>query len=172
MTSDRDWIRRLPCSQSPEEEFQGPTGEWFSVHRAIVLDSWLTWRDAFPTLPLVGRMDKDAACRITALTQRVHAFHMSLPEYRRTIVSPFHVGQWWDPDANDAWSQGDRVLLRLEGYTASHVARALPPRIQLELAPKSEHWIEMALPPNTECPIHSLDYNRVVTTETAVAAHR
>lgn len=156
---------RFPCSSSPAEEFQGPDGTWFSVHRAIVLDGWLTWRDAFPELPLRGALDHDVACHVTALAQRIHALHMSLPEYRRTVTSPFQVGQWWDPAASDQWSSGDRVLLKINQYTAQRLIAVVPARIQIVISPKSENWVEISLPDETDCPIHSLDYNRVVTTE-------
>lgn len=165
MTSGFEAACRFPCSRSPDEEFQGPDGTWFSVHRAIVLDSWLTWRDVFPELPLRVTLDHDVACRVTALAQRIHALHMSLPEYRRTMTSPFQVGQWWDPSATDEWNTGDRVLLKINQYTAHRLVAVAPSRIPIVIYPKSDHWVEMALPDGTDCPIHSLDYNRVVTSE-------
>lgn len=155
----------LPYSESPDEEFQGPTGEWFSVYRAIVLDSWLTWKDALPERPLRRPIGEEVAKSITALAQKIHGAHIQLPDYRRLSSSPFRVGRWWDPLAADEWSTGTKVLLRLEHYSAQRLASKIPPRLNLRVKAQSEHWAVISLQDNAVCPIHSLDYGRVVTSE-------
>lgn len=166
MTSVLDRPCHLRCSESPDEEFQGPSGEWFSIFRSIVLDSWLTWKDALSGHRLRGPLDEDIACTITVLAQRVHAAHMSLPDYRRLSQSPFTVSRWWDPAATDGWETGSKVLLRLEHYSAYRLAAKIPSRLHLYARSQSEHWLELSLPPDTPCAVHSLDYDRIVTTDT------
>lgn len=156
----------LSCSNSLDEEFQGPDGHWFSVYRSIVLDSWLTWKDALPGHRLTVPLAADVASAITALTQKIHSAHMQLPDYRRLSSSPFHVGRWWDPAATDEWSQGRKVLLRLENYSAHRLASKIPARLNLRVKQQSEHWLVIGLPEDATCPVHSLDYERVVTSET------
>lgn len=165
MISAANGICHLPYSESPDEEFQGPNGDWFSVYRAIVLDSWLTWKDALPGRPLRGPMREDVAKAITALAQKIHSAHIQLPDYRRLSSSPFRVGRWWDPLATDEWSTGGNVLLRLEHYNAQRFASKIPARLNLRVRPQSEHWVVIGLQDDALCPIHSLDYDRVVTTE-------
>lgn len=166
MTTAPERICRLSFSNSPDEEFQGPNGEWFSVYRSIVLDSWLTWKDALPGHRLTTALPVDVASAITALAQKIHSAHMQLPDYRRLASSPFRVGRWWDPAAVDEWSQGSKALLRLENYSAQRLASRIPPRLNLRVKQQSEHWLVIALDEHAECPVHSLDYGRVVTSET------
>lgn len=165
MTSVVDRPLHLPCSVAPDEEFQGPDGQWFSIYRAIVLDSWLTWKDALPGHCRNQRLSTEVACTITALTQRIHAAHMQLPDYRRLSSSPFQVIRWWDPFAKDRWNTGAKVLLRLEHYSAQRLMAKIPSRLQLAVRNHSGHWVEISLPDDVSCPIHSLDYDRVVTSE-------
>lgn len=170
MTSASSPELLLPCSDSPEEEFQGPNGQWFSIFRAIVLDSWLTWQHALPGHRLYGPISDRVACRVTALAQRIHAAHMGFPEYRRLCDSPFRVGRWWDPAARDEWHTGSKVLLRIENYTAQRLFSKIPARLGLAVKPQSKHWVEISLPDETPCEYHSLDYSRIVTTEGQSAA--
>lgn len=165
MTSVLERPCHLRCSESPREEFQGPSGEWFSIFRAIVLDSWLTWKDALPDHPIRGPLDEEIASSITGLALRIHAAHVALPDYRRLSESPFRVSRWWDPFANDDWQTGAKVLLRLEHYSAQRFAAKIPQRLNLQVRSQSDQWLEIALQPGTACPMHSLHYDRVVTTE-------
>jgi hypothetical protein len=167
MTSVVERPCRLRCSDTAAEEFQGPNGDWFSIYRAIVLDSWLTWKDALPDQPMTGPLDTDVASAITTLACKIHAAHMQLPDYRRLTQTPFRVGRWWDPFATDGWEDGSRVLIRLEHYSAQRFASKIPARLELVTRSKSEHWLEISLSQGTPCPLHSLDYDRVVTTESA-----
>ena len=156
----------LPYSSSPREEFQGPTGEWFTKLRAIVLDGWLYWKHALPDHPLRGPIDELAARGITTLARRLHSAHMSLPEYRQLLRSPFTVGRWWDPsDPTGEWSRGTRVLLRLNGYSSYRLATKLHKRLELQVRQQSENWLEIALPPDAPLPVHSLDYDNPVVAE-------
>lgn len=167
MTSVAERVCHLPYSMSPEEEFQGPNGDWFSIHRAIVFDSWLTWKDALPGHPISGRLDEDVAATITVLAQKIHTAHALMPEYRRLADTPFRVGRWWDPSATDAWSTGSKVLIRLEHYSAQRFASKLPGRLNLKAKAQSENWLVISLPEDASCDVHSLDYSRVVTAESA-----
>lgn len=165
MTSVVERPCHLRCSDSADEEFQGPDGDWFSIYRAIVLDSWLTWKDALPGQPLNGPLDANVASSITTLARKIHAAHMQLPDYKRLSQTPFRVGRWWDPFATDGWQDGTRVLLRLEHYSAQRFAAKIPARLGLNVRSQSQHWLKISLPEGTPCSAHSLDYDRIVTTE-------
>lgn len=165
-TTHEPYLSRVPYAESPAEEFQGPTGEWFTKLRAIVHDGWLLWRHALPDHPLRRPVDEQAAKGITTLARRIHSAHMSFPEYRQLYSTPFTVGRWWDPvDPTGEWSLGTRVLLKLERYTASRLASKIPKRLELQTQIRSEHWLEIALPNGAELPVHSLDYDTVVVAE-------
>jgi hypothetical protein len=156
----------VPYAESPREEFQGPTGEWFTRLRAIVHDGWLYWKHALPDYPLKGPIDESAARGITTLARRLHSAHMSFPEYRQLLRTPFAVGRWWDPgDATGEWNRGTRVLLRLDGYSSYRLATKLPRRLELQTRQCSENWLEIALPPGAELPVHSLDYDNPVAAD-------
>jgi hypothetical protein len=91
---------------------------------------------------------------------------MQMPEYRRTFQSPFTVGRWWDPaDTSGEWCRGDRVLLKLEGYSAARLCSKLPRRLDLVTLPRSERWVEIHLPGSIQAGVHSLDYDIVVTAD-------
>lgn len=166
MTTTDDYKPRVPYASSAAEEFQGPTGDWFSNLRAIAWDGWLIWKDALPDYPLRRPVDDKSARGITTLARRIHGAHMGFPEYRHLRESPFKVGRWWDPaDPSDEWCAGTRVLLKLENYSASRLAQKLPKRLELETRICSEHWLEIALPIDAPLPSHSLEYGAVVSAE-------
>ena len=88
----------LPWSQSPSDEFLAPDGQWYSIFRAVVFDSWMLWKDALPPeLELRALLDQEAYDGITSLGRKLHALHHRLPDYRRLSTSPFNVTAWWDP---------------------------------------------------------------------------
>lgn len=166
MTSAAETQNVLPLCFSPKEQFRGPNGEWFTVYRSIVLDGWLLWQHALPDWKMHCMVPEDVACNITALARFIHATHMTFPEYRHLSDSPFRVSRWWDPsDEGSDWAQGRRALLRLEGCSAARFSGKVPRRFNLTVEPQSENWLEIALPPDAGYDAHSLDYNRVVTTE-------
>lgn len=166
MTSAPELNNILPLCFAPDEQFQGPTGDWFTVYRSIVLDSWLLWKHAIPDWKVRCTVPRDVACNVTALARYVHATHMALPEYRHLSDSPFRVSRWWDPSEPDSeWASGRRALLRLEGCSASRFSSKVPRRFNLTVEPRSENWLEVALPSEGVYDTHSLDYDVVVTTE-------
>lgn len=138
----------LPWSEAPEDEFLAPDGNWYYSFRAIVLDSWLLWRDALPPeLELRQRLDQFTFDSITALARRLHAFHQSLPNYKQLTDSPFKVTRWWDPsDADPFWSQGRSCLFRLDGYTSQDIANGLARKTPIKTRIITNRFLEVHLP--------------------------
>lgn len=140
----------LPFSESPEDEFQMPDGEWHMTLRAITYDAWLLWKHALPEDPMLwSRLTEEVVDTVTLLAKRIHNLHQCFADYRRLVDTPFTVSRWWDPtDDTGEWDQGGRVLLKVNGYTARDVEQEVPVRFkgQLILQPRSENWIEISLP--------------------------
>lgn len=138
----------LPWSEAPEDEFLSPDGNWYYSFRAIVLDSWLLWRDALPLEPELRQLlDEDIYDSITALARRLHAFHQTLPNYKQLADSPFKVTRWWDPSDDDPfWSKGRSCLFRLDGYTSQDIAYALSKKTPLKTRVVTQRYIEVNLP--------------------------
>lgn len=140
----------LPYSECPEDEFQTPDGEWYCTLRAIAFDGWLLWRHALPDDPILWpALTTEIFETIELLAKRIHNLHQLLPDYRRLSDTPFKVSRWWDPtDDTGEWLLGDRVLLKLDGYTAQDIQQMTPPRLrdQLCLQGRSRHWLEISLP--------------------------
>jgi hypothetical protein len=141
----------LPFSETPWDEFQAPTGEWFYTLRAITYDGWLLWRHALPEEQMLwSALDAETFDAIQLLAKRIHALHQLLPDYRRLTDTPFTVSRWWDPNGtDDDYHRGDRMLCKIEGYTANDIVYEMPKRIstQLILRPLSKKWMEFSLPP-------------------------
>lgn len=138
----------LPYSESPSDEFCSPTGEWLCTLRAITFDSWLLWRHALPEdLLLWPELTQPVFDSIVLLAQRIHNLHQLLPDYRRLADTPFQVSMWWDP-TDDDFAAGDRVQLRIIGYTAREIEQEVPHRLKslLTILPLSTHWVEISLP--------------------------
>lgn len=150
MTTGGDLSYHVPYSESPRDEFQTPSGAWYSTFRAIAFDSWLLWKHALPEdIQLWSQMTQPVFETIEVLGQRIHNLHQLLPDYKRLSDSPFRVSMWWDPtDDSGDWNRGDRVQLKLLGYTAHDIERELPSRHrnQLRILPLSRNWIEISLP--------------------------
>lgn len=138
----------LPWSEAPEDEFLAPDGKWYYSFRAIVLDSWLLWRDALPPeLELRQRLDQPIFDSITALARRLHAFHQGLPNYKQLSDSPFKVTRWWDPaDEDPFWNQGRSCLFRLDGYTSQDVASVLSKKTPIKTRVITNRYLEVHLP--------------------------
>lgn len=138
----------LPWSECPEDEFLAPDGNWYYVFRAIVLDSWLLWRDALPPEPdLRLQLDEHIFDSITALARRLHSFHQGLPDYRQLTDSPFTVSRWWDPsDPDPFWNQGRSCLFRLNGYTSQDLANTLAKKTPIITRTISNRYLEVHLP--------------------------
>lgn len=150
MTSGIDYMYHLPYSESVVDEFRTPDGEWYATLRAIAFDGWLLWRHALPEdHTLWPNLTHSVFETIQLLGQRIHNLHQLFPDYRRLSDTPFQVSCWWDPsDRSGEWTHGDRVLLRILGYTARDVEQEVPPRLKssLMLTAKSTHWLEVRLP--------------------------
>jgi hypothetical protein len=145
----------VPYSEVITDEFQTPDGEWYATLRAIAFDGWLLWKHALPEDYLLWpQMTKPVFETIKILGQRIHNIHQLLPDYRRLSDTPFQVSCWWDPsDSHGEWTYGDRVLLRVNGYTARDIEHEVPARLrgQLNFEAVSTHWAEISLP---EGPTH------------------
>jgi hypothetical protein len=138
----------LSWSTSPEDEFQAPDGAWYYSFRAIVLDSWLLWRDALPPeLALRQQLSQPVSDNITALARRLHCFHQSLPDYRQLTDSPFVVTRWWDPSDEDPfWNQGRSCLFRLKNYVSTDLVRGITKKTPLIIRPVTSRFVEVHLP--------------------------
>lgn len=140
----------LRYSESPADEFRTPDGEWLYTLRAITFDNWLLWRHALPEDQQSWHLlDRPAYCNIQRLAKLIHSVHEQFSNYKRLEDTPFSVSCWWDPfDDSGQWVRGDRVLLRIKGYTALEAQREIPPRLKNSLLaqPRSLHWIEFGLP--------------------------
>lgn len=151
MTTGGDLSFHLPYSEAPEDEFCAPDGQWYSTLRAVTFDNWLIWRNVLPDdLTLWPQLTADVFETVQCLAKRIHHIHQLFPDYRRLWDSPFKVSRWWDPtDDTDEWLHGDRVLLRIQDYTAKDIQQLVPTRLkgQLYLQPRSTNWIEISLPP-------------------------
>jgi hypothetical protein len=149
MTTGGDLTYHVPYSESPNDEFQTPCGIWYSTLRAITFDSWLLWRHALPEDELLWpQLSQSVFETIEALAQRIHHLHQAFPDYRRLADTPFHVSTWWDPsDPHGDWIYGDRVQLKITGYTAREIEQEAQPRLkgQLRILPLSKHWVEISL---------------------------
>lgn len=140
----------LPYSESPQDEFQGADGQWYSIYRAISFDSWLLWKHALPDdLALRRLLTAEVEATIRRLADALHAAHQHFPDYKRLLDSPFQISHWWDPtDDSGAWSTGGRLLCRVQDYSAPALEAEIKRRSRsLRLVVRSLHWIEISLPP-------------------------
>lgn len=139
----------VPFSECAGDEFQASDGTWYSVFRAVSFDNWLLWRDALPPTDSWHRpLTPAVEVAIAELGRRIHEHHQRLIEYRRLDDSPFRVGRWWDPEGEEPWCSGRRVLLRHKRLTAQEFLRHRPPRCPLEVTVISTAWFELELPLN------------------------
>ena len=147
----------VPWSESPEDEFLAPDGQWYSVFRAVVFDSWLIWRDALPPeQDLRQQLTWDAYNEITRLARQLHLLHQATPTYRGLTVSPFHVSRWWDPsDTDEQWSSGRSCLFHMDDYSAGELCRLCVKRPELQLRPITKRYVEASLiaPLKPETPV-------------------
>lgn len=136
----------LPWSESPDDEFLAPDGQWYSVFRAVVFDSWLLWRDALPPgQELRSQLGWDAYREITQLARHLHLFHQSMPDYRGLTVPPFHVTRWWDPsDGDEEWNSGRSCLFRMDGYSSNDLCRLAVKRSGFRLRRITDRYVEAA----------------------------
>jgi len=146
----------VPWSESPEDEFLAPDGQWYSVFRAVVFDSWLLWRDALPAeQDLRQQLTWDPYQEIMQLGRQLHLFHQTMPTYRGLTVSPFHVTRWWDPsDSDEQWNSGRSCLFHMDGYSASELCRLSAKRPGIQLRSITKRYVEasLAMPPKTATP--------------------
>lgn len=153
MTTAGELTFHLPFSESPADEFQAPNGEWYATLRAITYDGWLLWKHALPEDTMLWpQLTEEVYGVIELLAKRIHLLHQCFPDYRRLVDTPFTVSRWWDPtDDSGEWLTGERVLLKVNGYTARDVLQEVPVRQkgQLLFQPRSTNWIEISLPPES-----------------------
>lgn len=150
----------LSYTETDDEEFQGPTGDWFCDLRAITLDNWLIWRHALPEPALRPTIPLQVACNVTALAQRIHQAHQRFPNYKLLMDTPFHVSRWWDPGEDDPdWGAGRAMLCRVDGYAATEIARYAAKTTGLVTRVCSQNWIELRLLDDVEASSHSLLYD-------------
>lgn len=137
----------VPWSESSEDEFLAPDGQWYSVFRAVVFDSWLIWRDALPSeQDLRQQLTLDNFNEITRLARQLHLLHQAMPTYRGLTVSPFHVSRWWDPSDTDVqWNSGRSCLFHMDDYTASELCRLSVKRPELQLRSITKRYVEATL---------------------------
>lgn len=144
----------LPYSESPQDEFLHPGGEWFYVFRALSLDSWLTWRHALPASPASRSMLTIAeAVWIETLGDALHRVHQTLRGYSRLSDTPFVVQRWYDPhDPGTPWAEGRRCRFSLKDTSPEDFAKAAGEVIRprwLTTKATPDGWIEataLALP--------------------------
>lgn len=110
----------LPWAESDNDEFLHPSHGWYLLSRAIVHDSWLSWRLAIPDDRYARRsMPLHVSTSIAMLAHGIHGVHETIPGYEDLDDNPFHVPRWWDPSADDEWNTGCRILFRIQGLSAS-----------------------------------------------------
>jgi hypothetical protein len=92
--------------------FTFPGGRGCALHRAVVYNSWLLWRDALPEDPYTWQsLRRPQVHAIGKLAQQLQTL-------RREARPGWRVLQWWDP-RHEAWSGGRRLMLDV-GVTGPH----------------------------------------------------
>lgn len=105
--------------------FQFPGGRWCDLQRAIVFDSWLTWRHALP-----GRrterlqLESEQVRNIATLARLITVAHGKLSRLRPKD-SPFRVQRWWDPH-DSKWSHGRRCIIEITPRACEDWLHLLP----------------------------------------------
>ena len=109
-----------PLFDSSPATFDSPTGQKFLTIRAIVYDSWITWKDALPVdKEQQALLSHDVYNNIVELAGRVHKLHQSLPTYKGASESPFEFVLWWDPtDPDENWNSGKTCRFMIDSYTS------------------------------------------------------
>lgn len=127
----------LPYAFDDDDEFFHPAEGWLLIDRTIVFDSWILWRHALPiTRWGRSRLDDRVVALITALAERIHAFHQQLPGYSSLDDTPFVFSRWWDPVGEGEWGRGGSCVFRIDGHTNRRVLdafRSTPGMNHLEL---------------------------------------
>ena len=118
MTSILDMDNQI--FDNPPDKFQAPDGKTYLTIRAIVYDSWITWKDALPIEEAQRKLlTLENFSNITELAGRLHKFHQSLPGYKGTMEPPFEFVLWWDPtDADDRWNSGKTCRFMVADFSA------------------------------------------------------
>lgn len=111
----------LPYAYSDKDEFHHPIDGWLLLDRAVVHDSWLSWRHVLPRGSRDCRaLDKDTNNAILALAAELHAIHQLIPGYRDLGESPFRVIRWWDSRSeHSAWRSGRLCVFSLADCSSS-----------------------------------------------------
>lgn len=115
----------VPGSTCLTDEFQFPSGQWCSAHRAITYNSGLTWADALPTgVGMRNLLTADAVRNIATLARVFRRAETVVTSGRFSLESPFSVVRWWDP-TDRQWNHGRRCCLRLQGMPLAPFLQAL-----------------------------------------------
>lgn len=135
-------------------DFIFPGGRPCALHRAVVFNSWLLWRDALPEDPCTwDRLQRRQVHAIGKLAQQLRVL-------RREARPGWRVLQWWDP-RHEAWASGRRLLLdvgppwrdsphginyHLGCHTITEIQRRLLRNTDLACALRSDRVLEILLP--------------------------
>jgi hypothetical protein len=125
--------------------FTFPGGRGCALHRAVVYNSWLLWRDALPEDPHTWQ---------SLARPQVHAIGklaQQLQSLRREARPGWRVLQWWDP-RHEAWSSGRRLMLDVGvvgphryGLTQQEIYNRLRWSEHLSCAYRSDRVLEILL---------------------------
>jgi len=137
----------LPYAYNDEDEFHHPTAGWLLLDRAVVYDSWISWRHVLPR-GSSGRQALSAGVNdaILALAAELHSIHQRLPSYRDLGESPFHVTRWWDPCADDLWSTGKLCIFSVDDCSSDEfIVHWLPAESGLHLEALGDTYVRARL---------------------------
>ena len=126
-------------------DFIFPGGRPCALHRAVVFNSWLLWRDALPEDPCTwDRLQRRQVHAIGKLAQQLRVL-------RREARPGWRVLQWWDP-RHEAWASGRRLLLDVgspracqRGATQQEIHNHLRWTEHLACACRSDRVLEVLL---------------------------
>lgn len=125
----------------PGDAFRLPGGRLCSPQRAIVFNSWLTWKDALSS-QIRRPLSRDQAMAIGKLARILTNTHKAA-FHARPRQSPFKVYRWWNPD-DPSWSHGRRCLIGVDHICTDDWLPLLPDTHVIHRA-KGAHLAEVLL---------------------------
>ena len=137
----------LPYAYRDEDEFCHPLDGWLLLDRAVVYDSWISWRHVLPRGSRDCRTLKpETNAAILALAGELHAIHQRLPGYRDLGQSPFRVTRWWDPHGGAPWAGGGFCIFSLDGCSSdAFIVHWLPAQSSIHLEALGDTYIRARL---------------------------